>query len=384
MSAALGLVPATIDDRQRLEALVEAFISSPGLGPSRLRSVHRHSELDLGETLERLSIGDWSPFSVGRRRGEGWDQLANRFHETCVRGVPAPTCRWWLAGDPGWSEVFSSDDEPPAALAYCGSLDVLDQPRVAIVGTRSASSAGLAFARELGASLSAAGVAVVSGLARGIDGAAHRGTIAAGGVGRAIGVLGTGLGVVYPGEHRDLQSGVADNGLLLSEYEPTRGPRPEAFPLRNRIVAQVAQVVVVVESGETGGSLLTVQEAIMRGRSILAVPNNPLVRSAVGSNALLRGANGAPPVALPCHGPADILAVLDVGAILRGPDDDPRVEPDRRSRPVLEALGWDQRTTSWLASAAALPLGEVAEVLATLEDNGWITNRSGRWQRRPR
>ena len=121
MSAALGLVPATIDDRQRLEALVEAFISSPGLGPSRLRSVHRHSELDLGETLERLSIGDWSPFSVGRRRGEGWDQLANRFHETCVRGVPAPTCRWWLAGDPGWSEVFSSDDEPPAARGRIGS-----------------------------------------------------------------------------------------------------------------------------------------------------------------------------------------------------------------------------------------------------------------------
>ena len=384
MSTAIGLGPPTTDDRKRIEALVEAFVSSPGLGPSRLRSVQRHSELDLGETLQRLSVGDSSPFSVRRRRGEGWDLLAKRFQEECTRAITASACRWWLAGDPGWSEAFGSDDDPPAALAYCGSLDALDRPRVAIVGTRSASSSGLAFARQLGASLSAAGVAVVSGLARGIDGAAHRGTIAAGGVGRAIGVLGTGLSVVYPREHRDLQGTVADNGLLLSEYEPWRGPRPEAFPLRNRIVAQVAHVVVVVESGETGGSLLTVREAMMRGRPILAVPNNPLVRSAVGSNALLRSVHGVPPAALPCHGPADVLAVLDVGAILRAPNDDTRVEPGVPSRLVLDALGWDERTTSWLAAAVSLPLAEVAAALAALEDDGWIAHRSGRWQRRPR
>lgn len=384
MSTASSLGAPTTGDRKRLEALVEAFVSSPGLGPSRLRAVQRHSELDLGETLERLSVGDWSAFSVRRPRGEGWDQLASRFRQECTRRVTASGCRWWLAGDPGWSEVFGSDDEPPAALAYCGSLEALDQPRVAIVGTRSASSAGLAFARELGASLSAAGVAVVSGLARGIDGAAHRGTIAAGGAGRAIGVLGTGLGVVYPREHRDLQGSVAANGLLLSEYEPSRGPRPEAFPLRNRIVAQVAHVVVVVESGETGGSLLTVHEAVMRGRPILAVPNNPLVRSSAGSNALLRCVHGAPPVALPCHGTADVLAVLDVGAILRAPDDDPRVEPGEAPRKVLDALGWDERTTSWLAATLSLPLPEVAAALAALEDDGWIAHRCGRWQRRPR
>lgn len=370
--------------RARHEALVETFVSYPGLGTSRLRSVQRHSELGLGETLERLSLGDATPFPRVRRRGEGWDQLGARFHAVCAGGIPAAGSRWWLYGDPGWEPVFGADDDPPAALAYEGSLDALLRPRVAIVGTRSASAAGLAFARELGASLSAAGVAVVSGLARGIDGAAHRGTIGSNGEGRAIGVLGTGLGVVYPREHRDLQCSVAGNGLLLSEYESRRGPRPEAFPLRNRIVAQVAHVVVVVESGERGGSLLTVQEASMRGRPILAVPNNPLLRSAVGSNALLRSENGAPPLAVPCHGPADVLAVLDVEAIVRAPDDDPRPEPDRRSRAVLDALGWDERTTSWLAAAAALPLSEVAEVLATLEDDGWTVYRSGRWQRKPR
>ena len=372
------------DARGRHEALVETFVSCPGLGVARLRSVQRHSELGLGETLESLSLGDSSPFPSLRRRGEGWDQLAMRFQAVCEEGVRVAQCRWWLAGDPGWSEVFGTDDDPPAALAYAGSLDALFRPRVAIVGTRSASAAGLAFARELGASLSAAGVAVVSGLARGIDGAAHRGAVASDGEGRAIAVLGTGLGVVYPREHRDLQSSVAVNGLLLSEYEPQRGPRPEAFPLRNRIVAQVAQVVVVVESGESGGSLLTVQEATMRGRPILAVPNNPLLRSAAGSNWLLRSPGGSPPIAVPCYGSADVLAVLDIEAIVGDPDDDPRAEPDPRSLSVLDALGWDGRTTSWLASAAAMPLGEVAEVLATLEDDGWLAYRSGRWQRRPR
>jgi DNA processing protein len=370
--------------RSHYEALVEAFVSTPGLGASRLRSAQRHSELGLGETLECLSLGDASPFRSPRRRGEGWDQLAARFHDVCRSGVGEAGCRWWLPGDPGWSAVFGTDDDPPAALAYTGSLDALLRPRVAVVGTRSASAAGLAFARELGAALSSAGVAVVSGLARGIDGAAHRGTLGSNGEGRAIGVLGTGLGVAYPREHRDLQRNVAACGLLLTEDEPPRGPRPEAFPRRNRIVAQVAQVVVVVESGERGGSLLTVQEATMRGRPILAVPNNPLLRSAAGSNGLLRPLEGTPPVALPCHGPADVLAVLDVEAIVHAPDDDPRTEPDERSRTVLDALGWDERATSWLAAAVAMPLGEMARVLASLEDGGWIAHRSGRWHRRPR
>lgn len=338
----------------------------------------------LGETLERLAVGDSSSFPAIRRRGDGWEQLAARFRQECESGLRAATCRWWMAGDPGWAAAFGSDEDPPAALAYAGSLAVLDQPRVAIVGTRSASAAGIAFSRQLGASLSAAGVAVVSGLARGIDGAAHRGAMCSDVEGRAVGVLGTGLGVAYPREHRQLQGVIGDRGLLLSEYEPTRGPRPEAFPLRNRIVAQLAQVVIVVESGATGGSLLTVHEAAMRGRPILAVPNNPLVRSATGSNDLLRSVEGAPAVALPCHGPADVLALLDLEAIIRSTVDDNRVEPDARSRRVLDALGWDERTTSWLASSTSLPLGEAATVLANLEDAGWIVHRSGRWQRRPR
>lgn len=372
-------------DRDRRDALVELFVATPGLGTSRLRSVQRESDHPLDETLARLAVGDPSAFPKLRRRGDGWDLLARRFQEACAIGVPAAASQWWLPGDPGWAVAFGSDDDPPAALAYQGSVDVIDQPRVAIVGTRSASAAGLGFARELGVALGAAGVAVVSGLARGIDGAAHRGALGTNGPGRAVGVLGTGLGVAYPREHRQLQSAVGSTGLVVSEYDFHRGPRPEAFPARNRIVAQLAHVLVVVESGPAGGSLLTVQEAAFRGRPILAVPNNPLVRSAAGSNGLLRAGGGSPAVALPCHGPADVLAVLDHATIAGAHvDDDPRPEPEAHARRLLDSLGWDERSTSWLASACGLSLTAAVVALATLEGDGWIAHRTGRWHRRTR
>ncbi len=369
-------------DRARTDALVEVFVGTPGLGASRLRAVKRGSERPLDETLGLLAAGDTSCFPRQRLRGDGWDHLARCFRQVCASGIPPAQTRWWLAGDPGWDSAFGSDDDPPAALSYIGSLDSLSMPRVAIVGTRSASAAGLGFARELGIALGTAGVAVVSGLARGIDGAAHRGVLAADQRGRAIGVLGTGLGVVYPREHRELQQTVAERGLVLSEYDFRRGPRTESFPARNCIVAQLAQVVVVVESGDRGGSLLTANEAALRGRPILAVPNNPLVRSGSGTNALLRPSNGEAAVALPCYGPADVLALLDLAMCAARVDDDPRPEPDAVAQRVLNELGWDERTTSWLAGATSLALPAVVRVLAQLEVEGWIVHRSGRWQRR--
>ena len=377
-------VAAPCEERQHTESLVEAFVATPGLGTSRLRSVQRGSDETLGETLRRLARGDSSCFPTLRQRGDGWEQLGEKFRQVCAGGLPTARSRWWLPDDPLWGEAFGSDDDPPAALAYVGSFDAIMQPRVGVVGTRSASAAGLGFARELGAALSSAGVSVVSGLARGIDGAAHRGALGAEAPGAALGVLGTGVGVVYPHEHRDLQCTVAKRGLLLSEYDFLRGPRPESFPDRNRIVAQLAQVLVVVESGTKGGSLLTVQEATIRGRPILAVPNNPLVRSASGSNALLRTSNGDLPVALPCHGPADVLAMLDLAMLSSSADNDPRPDPDAVSQKLLDSLGWDERTTSWLAGATSYSLATVAATLAALEDQGWIAHRSGRWHRRPR
>lgn len=377
-------LPALTEDRRRCESLVEVFVGTDGLGPSRLATLVRRSPLPSTQTLDLLARGESSPVPMSNRRTTAWDELAVRFRAALVGGLPMARARWWLSGDPGWDARFGDDEDSPAALCVVGQLSALAGPRVAIVGTRSASAAGLAFARELGFALGRAGVSIVSGLARGIDGAAHRGATSDMSIsGRPIGVLGTGTSIVYPREHHALQAVVAERGVLLSEYEPGRGPRPEAFPRRNRIVAQLAQAVVVVESGAKGGSLLTVNEATFRSRPVLAVPNNPLVRSAAGSNALLRESGGAPPLALPCHGVADILAVLDYQAVLHGERIDDRHSPEGTTEAILGAIGWDRRTTSAVSTESGLSLTETAVALAWLEEHRWIEHRSGRWSRIP-
>ncbi len=375
---------ALTDDRRRHESLAELFVGTDGLGPSRLASLVRRSPLTISQTLELLAGGESSPVPTTDRRATAWDELVQRMRTALAGGLPVAQARWWLSGDPGWDARFGDDDDAPAALCVVGSLAALAGPRVAIVGTRSASAAGLAMARELGFMLSRAGISVVSGLARGIDGAAHRGaTSDPTASGTPVGVLGTGTGVAYPREHHGLQAIVAERGLLLSEYDPGRGPRPEAFPRRNRIVAQLAQAVVVVESGTKGGSLLTVNEATLRSRPVLAVPNNPVVRSAAGTNALLREDDGAPPLALPCHGVADVLAVLDYQVVVDGERIDDRLSPDGPTHTVLRAIGWDRRATSALSTESGLSLRETALALAWLEEQRWIEHRSGRWSRIP-
>ena len=399
-------------DRALKEYLVECFVGTPGLGVARLRrlarAVQEHGSgatgqaaaADLATVLVRLAEGAPSPFPAFRRNASTWFEMSSLLQAAVAR-APAPSQpqsvqspqslqslpahrRWWMLGDPGWHAHFGTDDDAPAALSVLGSLRCLDEPRVAIVGTRSASAAGLACARQRAGELAEAGVSVVSGLARGIDGAAHRGAVGAGSEGDhgPVGILGTGVAVAYPHEHRDLQRLVAERGVVLSEYSPLEGPRPEAFPQRNRIVAQLGEVVVVVESANRGGSLLTVNEAVLRGRPVLAVPSNPLVRSAAGTNALLRPQRGQPAIALPCHGASDVLALLNVVQIQRPSYADPRVVPTARGMQVLDALGWDRRTTSSLVSELAQPLSEVVRNLAELEDGRWVHHVDGRWVRR--
>jgi DNA processing protein len=378
---AVFVLPELTDERAHLEGLVELFVGAEGLGPSRLASLAERSSIGIGPTLLHLAGGGRSPVA-DRPRATSWDDLVSGFRAAVSGSAVRARGRWWLPGDPGWHDRFGDDEAAPGALCVVGHLSSLQAPRVAIVGTRSASAVGLAFARELGFALAQAGVAVVSGLARGIDGAAHRGATAdPEAVGTAIGVLGTGTSIVYPREHRSLQEAVAERGLLLSEYEPSRGPRPEAFPRRNRIVAQLAQAVIVVESGSKGGSLLTVNEATMRSRPVLAVPNNPLLRSATGSNALLRAGTDGAPVALPCHGVSDVLAVLDYRVAVAAETVDDRTDPCGDPGVVIRAIGWDRRTTSALAAASGLSLRATAAALAWLEEHRWVEHEAGRWAR---
>lgn len=173
----------------------------------------------------------------------------------------------------------------PSELWYCGHLSALDAPAVAIVGSRTASAVALEMAMRLATDLARQGVTIVSGLARGVDSAAHRGALSQG---RTVGVLGSGIDVIYPPEHQELARQITVAGLMLSEYPPGTPPHAGQFPMRNRIISGLSRAVVVIEAHEKSGSLITARFALQQGREVMAVPGNPLSGRSRGSHALIR------------------------------------------------------------------------------------------------
>jgi DNA processing protein len=182
------------------------------------------------------------------------------------------------------AQLLAISDVPPV-LWYRGSLDSLHQPAVAIVGSRAASSVALETARRLAADLALRGITVVSGLARGVDSAAHRGALE---TGRTIAVLGSAVDHVYPAEHTELAAQISGNGLVLSEYPPGTPPLPFHFPMRNRLISGLSRAVVVIEASDKSGSLITAACAAEQGRDVMAVPGNVLSGRNRGGHALIR------------------------------------------------------------------------------------------------
>ncbi len=279
-------------------------------------------------------------------------------------------------GAANYPEPLATDLEPPAVVFQLGSTTVLDRPRVAVVGTRRCTRYGHDVAVELGHDLAAAGVAVVSGLALGIDGAAHRGALEAGGGGGAppVGVVASGLDVVYPRRHRDLWQQVAATGLLLSECPLGSSPEGWRFPARNRVIAALADAVVVVESPGKGGSMYTVEQALRRDVPVLAVPGPVRSPASAGTNHLI--SEGAVLV----RDATDVLIAIGVTPPRR-PRTDPRPTATGEARTVLEALGWEPATLDQLIARTGLALGPLSVAVAGLEADGWIS-RSGPWLER--
>jgi DNA processing protein len=176
--------------------------------------------------------------------------------------------------------------DPPPVLWVAGQVASLSIPAVAIVGSRAGTPYALSVAEQLGADLAARGLAVVSGLARGVDSAAHEGALSAAGV--TIAVAGNGVDVVYPAEHARLAARIRESGAVVGELVPGTLPRPEFFPRRNRIISGLVRAVVVIEAGEKSGSLITARCALEQGRDVLAVPGNILSGRNRGGHALLR------------------------------------------------------------------------------------------------
>jgi DNA processing protein len=285
--------------------------------------------------------------------------------------------------DPAYPITDGIPHTPGVLFVEGARPDVLRAPRVAIVGTRAATVHGLADAWELGAFLGAAGVSVVSGLAIGIDGAAHHGALQAAeaaerGGGRAtagpIGVVATGLDIVYPRRHRVLYERVRQYGVLLSEQpfgvQPARG----RFPVRNRIIAALADLVVVVEATVTGGSRITAERALDYGRPVFAIPGSRRNPAAAGCNALL--ADGAHPLL----DPSDILLALgmtsrpDRGWCARAPSAAPL---SAAAKSVKQALGGEPAHPDQLASRTKLDPGQVALAVEELAAAGSVKRDRG-------
>ncbi len=274
--------------------------------------------------------------------------------------------RWLARSDPAFPARLGSIHDPPAGLFIRGSAPVglLDRVSVAVVGARACSHYGSSVAVSLARDLAQAGVLVVSGLARGIDGAAHRGALQAG---TTLAVLGCGIDRDYPRTHASLALEIARDGLIVSEYAPGVEPAPWRFPARNRIVAGLTLATVVVEARERSGALITADLALDEGREVLAVPGEITSQLSRGTNHLLR--LGAVPVT--CA--ADVLRVLGV---------DP---PPARASPVLEPrLELVRATVADAAATAdevALATGQrtpvVASALAELELLGIVEEVDG-------
>ena len=214
--------------------------------------------------------------------------------------------------DPRYPQQLATLDDQPPILWLKGDATVLARPSVAIVGSRAASPYAVAVAERLACDLSGCGVAVVSGCARGVDAAAHRGAL--GGQGATIAVLGSGVDVIYPGEHAALAASIARTGAVVSEFPPGAPPLRHHFPQRNRLISGLALGVVVVEAGARSGSLITARCAAEQGREVMAVPGNILSGRSAGAHALIR--DGAAIV----ETAEDIIEEIGVGT-LRGASD---------------------------------------------------------------
>jgi DNA processing protein len=390
--AALG--GTALDGTAPARAALAGLSGLPGMGPNALTALLR------GRSPQEAwaAVCDGRPLAdpavaahLGRQpveRAADWTQRARRTDLHQVGAAHrAANVRLLMAGDDDGPERLDGDPEPPAVLCVRGHLDGLERPTCGIVGTRSCTPDGRRVAYALGRDLAAAGVSIVSGLALGIDAAAHRGCLAAepslaGGGGAPVGVVAAGLDCVYPPSHAELYRHVAESGVLLSEAPLGTRPDRWRFPARNRLIAALSDIVVVVESPSRGGSLHTVESALARSREVAAVPGPVLSAASEGSNRLL--ADGAMVV----RGADDVLMALGLCAAGRvlGPGGARAVRDAVAARgpdavATYHAVGTTPTTLESVVTGSGLDFGRAMTALQHLAAAGLVDDVGGYWSR---
>ncbi|MGI9377148.1 MAG: DNA-processing protein DprA [Tsuneonella suprasediminis] len=251
------------------------LLRSPNIGP-----------VSYAQLLRRYGSGEAAVAALpelGARGGRAYRAApAERIAEE-IAAVRKAGARYLFHDQPGYPALLAETPGAPPILTWSGDLALASRPCVAMVGARNASAAAVKLAREFAAALAARGFTIVSGLARGIDGAAHEGAFPA-----TIGVIASGIDIAYPPQHADLQERIACDGLLLAEQPPGTEPRGSHFPSRNRIIAGLASGTLVVEAAPKSGSLITARLAGEAGREVMAIPGSPLDARSQGCNQLIR------------------------------------------------------------------------------------------------
>lgn len=315
------------------------------------------------------------PMLAARGGGKPPEIAPLGFVEREIAHVEQLGARYLFIDDADYPRLLAEIDSAPPALIVRGDAGLLARPCVAMVGARNASAAARRFARDLAHAVSAEGVTIVSGLARGIDTAAHIGSIEGG----TVGVIASGIDIAFPPENAELQEAVAMRGLLIAEQPPGAEPRARHFPWRNRIIAGASLATVVVEAVPKSGSLITARLAGEMGRDVLAVPGSPLDPRAQGCNLLIR--EGATLV----QNAADILEALRPidARLLRSPGADYTSPPpasdasDRERTAVLDLLSPVSVPVDELIRQSALPPAIVQTVLLELELAGRLERHAG-------
>jgi DNA processing protein len=364
-----------------LEPLLRVALVT-GVGPARLGrllAAFGSAEGVLRARVQELRAVPGIGAEVARRIARANGEATRRECDAALRRLEHLGAAVLVPGDPLYPSTFDHLPDPPFLLFSVGDLEALRRPSIAIVGTRAPTPYGESAARRLGRELAEAGFVVVSGLARGVDSAAHMGALDAGGA--TVGVLGHGIDRIYPPENRKLFDRVGRAGLLLTEYAPGETPRAGNFPRRNRLITALAEAIVVVEMGHRSGAQHTVTYALEQGKEVLAVPGPISSQASAGTNQLIR--DGAPLVTCAI----DVLEELrGVGAVpLFRPPPTPTAQRTEMGGEVpslalltteesrmLAALSVQPEHVDTLAASAGLSPSQALATLLELELRGLV------------
>jgi len=360
-------------ERDELAAWLR-LIETPGVGREAARRLlARHGSPEAVLAAPKSALRE----SLTATQADALKQAAPEFAK-----LLEATLAWWTGtsdearhivplGDQAYPAAWLETADPPLLVYAIGRLDLLQAPSLAIVGSRNPSPQGAENARSFAAAMSQAGLTIVSGLALGIDGAAHTGALE--GPGSTIAVVGTGLDRVYPKRHLTLAHRIAREGLLLSEFPIGMPPLPENFPQRNRLIAGLARGTLVVEAALASGSLITARQAVEAGREVFAVPGSIHSPQSRGCHALIK--QGAKLV----ESAEDILDELSFAPAAHaiaahvGSNDAPADAPD----PLLDALGHETMTLDVLAHRTGIDPATLSARLLELELAGTVARRPG-------